>query len=934
MKVFAYGAKPPTDGADIVAQQIARAHRYYNVLIGLERERRDAVKAVQGELVATLKEAYADAAESILALGDPANEKLVDQLVLAQAGKPVKWRLGDGASALAWEFAWRAWAKSRQALDTQTAPINERHKERMREERSRNGTFWGTYLQIEEAVMRAVQSTPLSSPLHGRPWNEEGVIAVQIQGGMTSAELLEGKDSRARILGEGRHRELSIRVGSEGRTPVWARFPLCYHRDLPEGASIKWVRVHRRKVATHHIYSAQVVLSELPTPVPIPPLGIVAIDVGWRRFPGEGMRVAVWADDSGKGGELRVPERLLTRWQKVDDLRSIRDKNFNAALKVLVEARKAATNWPPEMHRETTHLHAWESPARLADLVWRWRNRRFDGDAALYDTMEAWRKQDKHLYEWECFDEETEVLTRDGWKFWRNASQKDLFASVNLDSDCLEYQAPTKLIARPFKGEMIQIGGEKRSRVDLLVTPEHRMVIHSQSGKTKVIPAASLRRSHRLKIKVGLWKGSDREMVSVPAATNNFRASLPAIDLKAELVAEFLGWYVAEGFRTKQKSKDEAHPNSVAYHVVICQKSEDGRLRIKRLLQQLPWSWSVERTGFQLSNRQVFDLVSACGDGAQNKRVPQWIKDSSQPVIRAFVEAAIHGDGTWRPDGGASYFTVSPLLADDIQELFLKLGYGTSLSSRLPSKSILPGGYHGKRNVYYVQRQLRGSASLRDSGFDANFKSVAYDGMVYCASVPNETLIVRRHGKVVVCGNCNQRENVLRARREVYRLFAKQMARYKTVVVERLDLRDFAEHPAPGEAKEPPELVAARGRRHFAALSELLGCLAQMTAKDGAKLLETNPADSTSIHASCGSKEDVGSKLMHTCSSCGEVYDQDENAAKNLLGRVETPKTSASKRVRADVRNAQGHTPAEARRQRGLEKRRSKRPAAAEGVGG
>ena len=34
------------------------------------------------------------------------------------------------------------------------------------------------------------------------------------------------------------------------------------------------------------------------------------------------------------------------------------------------------------------------------------------------------------------------------------------------------------------------------------------------------------------------------------------------------------------------------------------------------------------------------------------------------------------------------------------------------------------------------------------------FSRCRYDGMVYCASVPNTTLIVRRRGKVHVSGNC------------------------------------------------------------------------------------------------------------------------------------------------------------------------------------
>ena len=575
MRVFAYGAKAPTQNAALVEQQIARAHRYYNVLIGLERDRRAATLVKQKEMETSLRAAYQKASVDVADLGEERNAKLVAQLVEAGHGRPSKWHKADGASEKAWAIAWRVWAEWREGLDVQLQPLSEQHKEQVKVERARCGTFWGTYLQIEDAVMRAAKSTSIDVPMRGRPWLGEGLVAVQIQGAMTSEELLSGEDSRARLLGEGRHRILWLRVGSEGRAPVWATFPVTYHRDLPPGAKIKWVRVHRNKVATHYRFSAQIVLDELPVPTPVPQLGTVGIDVGWRNFPGEGIRVAVWSDDKGQSGELRVPNRLLERWQKVDDLRSIRDKNFNAARDFLVVARRAAVGWPIDLMRETEHAHAWKSPERLSGIVTRWRTHRFEGDASLFGTLEAWRKQDKHLYEWEC----------------------------------------------------------------------------------------------------------------------------------------------------------------------------------------------------------------------------------------------------------------------------------------------------------------------------------------------------------------NQRENVLRARREVYRLFGRQMARYRTVVIERLDLRDFAEHPGPDEAKETYSLSAARGRRHFAALSELLGCIAQMTTKHGSELKETNAALTTRIHHECGTSQplDPESKLRNVCSNCGLEYDVDYNAAKNILARALSPEVAPSKRAKVEVRDAQGKTAAEARRSRGIETRRAKR---------
>ena len=616
MKVYQYGARTPTENADLVDSQIRRAHRYYTVLIGLERDRRTACEAAYDEAAAASAATWLAAARRVRSLGSAADEPLAELLDRSAAFKErrvaltalrerlktanaeadraaiikdivavekqltIRWAKAAGASDAAWEIAWGAWATHRQLVDARAAPINERHKDAVREERGRCGTYWGTYLQIEDAVGRAIADTPFYMPLRSRHWDGSGQVAVQTQGGLSVEDMLAGKDQRVRIVGAGRHRHLWLRVGSNGREPVWAVVPIIYHRDLPPGSLVKWVRLKRKAVASHFEYSAQVILNEPPSPPKAKLPGSIAIDVGWRYFPGHGMRVATWVDDRDVRGELRVPQRLMDRWQKVHDLDSIRDKAFNLIRSHLIVARqREKALWPAWLVRDTEHVHAWRSPGRLSSLVEYWRSARFPGDAALFDSLEAWRKQDKHLWEW------------------------------------------------------------------------------------------------------------------------------------------------------------EAH----------------------------------------------------------------------------------------------------------------------------------------------------------------------------------------------------QRINVLLARREVYRLFACQVAKYGRVVIEKLDLRDFAQHPAEGEPKESHILTAARGRRHFAALSEIFSCIAQAVTKAGGELVEVEPAHSTRTCSKCGSVEnfDAGANLKHTCSACGTEWDQDDNASSNHL-RASTSGATPSKRSKTEVRNAQGQTVAEARRQRGLSTRRAKRSRNAE----
>jgi hypothetical protein len=54
------------------------------------------------------------------------------------------------------------------------------------------------------------------------------------------------------------------------------------------------------------------------------------------------------------------------------------------------------------MADDVAHMHQWRSQARMAGLVLRWRDQRFDGDAHAYALAEAWRAQDKHLLEWQA----------------------------------------------------------------------------------------------------------------------------------------------------------------------------------------------------------------------------------------------------------------------------------------------------------------------------------------------------------------------------------------------------------------------------------------------------------------------------------------------------------------------------------------------------
>lgn len=97
------------------------------------------------------------------------------------------------------------------------------------------------------------------------------------------------------------------------------------------------------------------------------------------------------------------------------------------------------------------------------------------------------------MEELRCYDRDTEVLTLRGWVRWDEVSDEDLFASKNLETGKVEYQKPIRRIQYRYDGLMLRVNS---SDIDLLVTPDHRMVVRLEKGtKFEIVKAKNLAKS-------------------------------------------------------------------------------------------------------------------------------------------------------------------------------------------------------------------------------------------------------------------------------------------------------------------------------------------------------------------------------------------------------------------------------------------------------
>ena len=127
-----------------------------------------------------------------------------------------------------------------------------------------------------------------------------------------------------------------------------------------------------------------------------------------------------------------------------------------------------------------------------------------------------------------------------------------------------------------------------------------------------------------------------------------------------------------------------------------------------------------------------------------------------------------------------------------------------------------------------------------------------------------------------------------RHRREKYRVFGAHLAkRYRTLVLADFDKREVAKRPTTGEKNDTPQNETARSNRQLASTSELEREIANAFRSRGGLVEYLSAVDITHTCASCGAVTSFdASKMVHAaCSGCGEVWDQDENAARLLCER-------------------------------------------------
>jgi UDP-glucuronate decarboxylase len=347
-----------------------------------------------------------------------------------------------------------------------------------------------------------------------------------------------------------------------------------------------------------------------------------------------------------------------------------------------------------------------------------------------------------------CYTDDVEVLTDTGWKLFSDLKVTDTIATLNQNTDRLEYQLPTEIIEQEYDGV---IQSYQNQNIDLSVTPNHKMYARKRnSDNFELIESQKFTDVDHsvMKKTVSDWNGPYQEFFFFPEENKNIKFSKHKIleKVKMDDWLEFMGYFLTEGcvyIHNKQKIVNGKTYFYREYRIQISQSETANNLiftKIGNCLTRLGIKYSVSRSGnsyFVFNNKQIAIYLSKFGK-SRDKYIPREFLNLSREQLKILFDSMMDGDGTKESeDHSRVYYSTSKHLVDGIQEIMLKLGYRGNIR------------YSKSRNIYSITCV----ENVIYSKYPIPFIEI-YNGMVYCVTVPNRVIYVRRNGKAVFCGNC------------------------------------------------------------------------------------------------------------------------------------------------------------------------------------
>jgi hypothetical protein len=362
-----------------------------------------------------------------------------------------------------------------------------------------------------------------------------------------------------------------------------------------------------------------------------------------------------------------------------------------------------------------------------------------------------------------CYDEQTQTLTDNGFKYWYEVTENDKIATFNPENDNIEYYKPNDDLMKfvnHYTGKMVHF---RSKHMDIMVSPQHDMWVCTNGRimgkmKWKKVKAIDLYNSniknfYFMEQTNGYINNcNDDETFTIPYVESKYtNGNNDILSFNIKAFVEFLGYFISEGSLNPSKAGK--------YCISITQKKKNILNKILSCIDKLNLQYNqridkrdgtVEITIYHKSLWMY--LKDNFGLYDKDRHISREIINLSNQSLEILLNALIDGDGTRDKRKGRtsmSYYSSSEELLDDIQEICIKLGYKAKIlyASKLCANSKL-----------LVHRVMISNSRQKYRYCNNTMISLEdYDGIMYCYNIPNHLFITRRNGLIAIQGNTANR---------------------------------------------------------------------------------------------------------------------------------------------------------------------------------
>ena len=228
-----------------------------------------------------------------------------------------------------------------------------------------------------------------------------------------------------------------------------------------------------------------------------------------------------------------------------------------------------------------------------------------------------------------CFDKDTEVLTDEGWKLFKDVTGSEKILSVNLDNRQSEWVKIKQNVSYKFNGKLVSY---KSRNCDLVVTSDHNQVVmfrdkqkgRKDSGIWKLVQDKDLpNNDFKFLATIPDYKGVNKEKIKIGN-----------VEFGTADFVEFLGYYLSEGNISK--------PTRGSWQIKITQKKSENKelmLNIAKMLFNRIWN-GREAFYIPLIDKDVVEYFKKLGK-SYDKYIPKEIKELDKKYLKIFLDIKI-----------------------------------------------------------------------------------------------------------------------------------------------------------------------------------------------------------------------------------------------------------------------------------------------------